>query len=377
METLQISPSILNWAADKSGLSLDALVDLLDKPKKHDDLVAGKFSITDAEKLAKKAHIPFGYLFLEQPPQSQQNTLPDLRQVPDHQPLSKDFYATLNDVMRKQQWYLEFLQEQGAEQLNFVGKYPFSTKLQAEAIAIDIQETLALTEQERKQCKDYKAFFSLLSEKAENIGILVFKNSIVQSNTKRSLSVSEFRGFAIADPLAPLIFINGKDSEAAWIFTLAHEIAHIWLGESGVSDIPAQKQSDNNKVEVFCNRIAAEILTPRKQFLKAWAETDKPDFAQLSKYFNVSQLVIARRAFDLGKINWQTYQDIAEKSKARKRTDSGGDPYRTYPIRNSKRFTKAIVAQAMSGHTMLREAASLLNVKPDTVMELSKRLSLR
>ncbi|TXL02570.1 hypothetical protein BMR09_16610 [Methylococcaceae bacterium CS3] len=126
----------------------------------------------------------------------------------------------------------------------------------------------------------------------------------------------------------------------------------------------------------MCNRIAAEILTPRKQFLKSWNETKMPDFTQLSKYFNVSQLVIARRAFDLGKINWQTYQDIAEKSKARKAA-GGGDAYRNYPIRNSKRFTKTIVTQAMSGHTMLREVASLLNVKPDTVMELSKRLSLR
>ncbi|TXK93246.1 hypothetical protein BMR10_16300 [Methylococcaceae bacterium CS4] len=281
----------------------------------------------------------------------------------------------LDDVLRKQDWYLEYLQEQGAEKLAFVGKYPFSRQLEVEAIATDIVETLDLTEQERKQCKDYKDFFSLLSIKAEKIGILVFKSSIVQSNTRRSLSVNEFRCFAIADPLAPLIFINGKDSEAAWIFTLAHEIAHIWLGESGVSDIPVKKQPDN-KVEVLCNRIAAEILTPRKQFLKSWNETKMPDFTQLSKYFNVSQLVIARRAFDLGKINWQTYQDIAEKSKARKAA-GGGDAYRNYPIRNSKRFTKAIVTQAMSGHTMLREVASLLNVKPDTVMELSKRLSLR
>lgn len=376
METLQISPRILNWAADKSGLSLDALVDLLDKPQRHNELVAGKFSITDAEKFAKKAHIPFGYLFLEQPPDAEQSTFPDLRQVPDHAPLSSDFFAVLDDVLHKQQWYLEYLKEQGSEKLSFVGKYPFSIELQAETIATDIQETLALTERERKQCKDYKTFFSLLSEKAESIGILVFKNSIVQSNTRRGLSVSEFRGFAIADPFAPLIFINGRDSEAAWIFTLAHEIAHIWLGESGVSDIPAQKQPGNNKVEVLCNRIAAELLTPRKPFLKAWAETEKPQISQLSKLFNVSQLVIARRALDLGKINWEAYQVIAEKSKKPK-SASGGDPYRTYPIRNSKRFTKAIVAQAVSGQTMLREAASLLNVKPDTVMELSKRLAIR
>ncbi len=81
MTTLRISPKILHWAANKNGLSLDMLIDLLDKPKKHDDLLAGNFSISDAEKLAKKAKIPFGFLFLEQPPCTEPPVFPDLRQV--------------------------------------------------------------------------------------------------------------------------------------------------------------------------------------------------------------------------------------------------------------------------------------------------------
>jgi Zn-dependent peptidase ImmA (M78 family) len=376
MTTLQISPKILRWAAEQRGLSLDALVGLLDKPAKHDVLVTGKFSITEAEKLAKKTHIPFGYFFLDSPPIKEPRTFPDLRQLPDHEPLSNDFFDVLDDVLRKQQWYIEYLQEQGAEKLSFVGKYAFNPMLQAADIAADIRDTLDLTDKERKQCKKHNEFFTLLSEKAESIGILIFKSGIVKSNTRRGLSVSEFRGFAIADPLAPIVFINGKDSEAAWIFTLAHEIAHIWLGESGVSDISPQKQKNDNKVEALCNRIAAELLTPKKQFLKAWNEAAEPQFAPLSKIFNVSQLVIARRAYDLGKIDWKSYQTIADKSKPAK-TSGRADPYRVYPVKNSKRFTQTIVADAMSGKTMLREAASLLNIRPDTVMELSKRLGIR
>lgn len=377
METLQISPKILRWAAEQRGLSLDALVDLLDKPtKKHDALVAGKFSIAEAEKLAKKTHIPFGYFFLDTPPVTAQRTLPDLRQLPNHEPLSIDFFDVLDDVLRKQQWYLEYLQDQGAQRLDFVGKYQLNANLRAEGCAADIQNTLGLTDQERKQCKTTSEFYTLLSEKTEAIGILVFKNSIVKSNTKRGLSVSEFRGFAIADPLAPVIFINGKDFEAAWIFTLAHEIAHIWLGESGVSDIPAKQQKNANNLETFCNRIAAELLTPKGQFLKEWQNAVDPKFDKLSKVFKVSRLVIARRAYDLGKINWATYQEIEEKSR-KQRNSVGGDPYRSYPVRNSKRLTRAIVSTAMSGGIMLREAASLLNVRPETVMELSKRLAIR
>ncbi|MCX7092011.1 MAG: ImmA/IrrE family metallo-endopeptidase [Methylobacter sp.] len=376
METLQISPNILRWAADQRGLSLDALVDLLDKPAKHDVLIAGKFSIAEAEKLAQKTHIPFGYFFLDTPPATAQRGIPDLRQLPNHEPLSIDFFDVLDDVLRKQQWYQEYLQEQGAQQLDFVGKYPFKSNLPAERVAADIQSTLGVTDQERKQCKNYGDFFTLLSARAESIGILVFKNGIVKNNTKRGLSVSEFRGFAIADSMAPVIFINGKDNEAAWIFTLAHEIAHIWLGESGVSDLPANQQKSGNKLEVYCNRVAAELLTPKTQFLDAWEQAAEPKCDVLSKAFKVSRLVIARRAFDLGKIDWATYQNIADASNKQK-SSSGGDPYRNYPLRNSKRLTRAIVSTAMSGGMMLREAARLLNVRPDTVMELNKRLANR
>jgi Zn-dependent peptidase ImmA (M78 family) len=376
METLQISPNILRWAAEQRGLSLDALVDLLDKPAKHDALIAGKFSIAEAEKLAKKTHIPFGYFFLDTPPVTAQRGIPDLRQLPNHEPLSIDFFDVLDDVLRKQQWYQEYLQEQGAQKLDFVGKHPVKANLPVERVAADIQHTLGITDHERKQCKTTGEFFTLFSAKAESIGILVFKNGIVKSNTRRGLSVNEFRGFAIADPLAPVIFINGKDSEAAWIFTLAHEIAHIWLGESGVSDLPANQQKSGNNLEVYCNRIAAELLTPKTQFLVAWEQAAEPKFDVLSKIFKVSRLVIARRAFDLGKIDWPTYQNIADASNKQK-TSGGGNPYSSYSVRNSKRLTRAIVSTAMSGGMMLREAASLLNVRPDTVMELSKHLGIR
>ncbi len=332
--------------------------------------------MAQTEKLSQKTHIPFGYFFLDTPPDIPPYTIPDLRQTINPEPLSTDFIEVLDDVCRKQQWYLEYLQEQGEQQLDFVGKYSFNANLPAEQIAADIKHTLGLGDQERKQCKNYAEFFTLLSEKAENVGILVFKNSIVKSNTRRSLSVTEFRGFAIANPLAPLIFINGKDSEAAWIFTLAHELAHIWLGESGVSDILTQQKKNDDGLEAYCNRIAAELLTPKAQFLDAWEQIETPRFGTLSKIFKVSQLVIARRGLDLGKIDWSSYQDVAQASHKTK-TAGGGDAYHSYPLRNSKRLTRALVATAMSGGIMLREAASLLNVRTDTVMELSKRLDIR
>lgn len=374
MQTLQISPNILRWAADQRGLSLDALVGLLGTPSKVDDYKAGKLSVAQTETLAQKTHIPFGYFFLETPPTKIERSLPDLRQLPDHAPLSINFFDTLDDVLRKQQWYQDYLRDQGAQPLSFIGKHAFRDQHAPVEIANDIRKALNISEQDRQASKDYKAFYNLLSEKIESIGVLVFRNGIVKSNTKRGLSVDEFRGFAISDPLVPVIFINGKDSEAAWIFTLAHELAHIWLGESGVSDV-APNQPNHTNLETYCNRIAAELLTPASEFLPAWEQTPN-QFDLLSKKFKVSQLVIARRALDLGKIDWENYQTIANASKKAINSD-GGSPFRSFPIRNSKRLTKAIVSNAVSGQTMLREAASLLNVRPETVLELGKRLGLK
>jgi len=375
MNTIQISSNILQWVAEQRGLSISELVDLLGgASSKHEAQMSGKFTIKQVETLAQKTNIPFGYFFLDTPPQLPYSNIPDLRQLPDVVPLSIDFFDTLNDILRKQQWYLDYLKEHGANELNFVGKFKIDSSTPIEDIASDIRNTLNLTIQEQKERKDFRDFFNLLTEKAENIGILIFKNGIVKNNAHRSLSVDEFRGFAIADSYTPIIFINGKDYEAAWIFTLAHELAHIWLGESGVSDIPDKPIPIKHKLEQYCNKIAAELLTPKKLFLNAWKKHPEPKIEALSKEFRVSQRMIAKRAYDLHKISWNDYLHIIKSSKKPKKNKArGGNPYLVYPLRNSKRITNAIVNTAMSGDMMLREAASLLNVKPDTVMEMGRR----
>lgn len=395
MSALQVSTAILQWVADQYHLTIEGLVDeklikdMKFPPSKREQFLRGEFTVSQIEKLAKKSRIPFGYFFLDTPPEDfRTSIIPDLRQSVDHIPLSDDFYDTLDDILRKQQWYLEFLKEHGAEKLPFVGRFQFipNSLVPIEKIVTDIRHTLELSIDEQKDCNDAKKFFSLLSEKAENKGILVFKNSIVKNSAHRPLSVSEFRGFAIADNYAPIIFINGKDSEAALVFTLAHELAHIWLGKSGVSDIAIETESMDVRLETYCNQIAAEMLVPKGMFMQAWDSISESEnkylsiITILSKQFKVSRWVIAKRAFDFGKIGQDTYEQIIKitKNNTKPTSDTSpkrGDPYRTYPIRNSKRLTQTIVNSAMSGHTMLREAANLLNIKPQTVVEMSKRLS--
>lgn len=368
VEALPLSREVLDWAAAKAGETLSSFAESVAKrDRDRESIREGRLTVSQAEKLAKKARIPFGYLFLSEPPAAPRPSIPDLRQVQDSTPLSDDFFETLEDVLAKQQWFIEYLTEAGAPELPFVGRFAAPSKRSADTIAADIRRELGISDDDRRRSADAAAYFSNLSAKAEDKGILVFKTSYVKSNTRRPLSEKELRGFAIAHRSVPVVFINGRDAEVAAVFTLIHELAHIWLGVTGVSDVTPGKFGD--PVEQLCNRVAADVLVPLESFLARW--TGPEDLEQVAKYYRVSKLVIARRALDNGLVDQAFYNEVAANSH---RVKSSGKPTAlvTIPIRNSKKFTRTIVASAMSGQTLLRDAASLLNVKPDTVVALAK-----
>ena len=170
--------------------------------------------------------------------------------------------------------------------------------------------------------------------RAEELGFLVFKNGIVENNTSRPLNVSDFRGFTISDPIAPAVFISGKDSPVAWVFTLVHELAYIWRGDSAISD--ASSNSSNSE-EILCNKITAEILAPEVLFRKVWEEAEgSTDDKLLSaqSVFTVSMFVVARRALDFGLVNQAVYAEkVAFLSDFKTTiTSSGGSFLRSWQV---------------------------------------------
>lgn len=368
MEAITLSREVLDWAAEKAGETLHSFAENIAKrDRDRERIVEGRLTVPQAEKLAKKARIPFGYLFLPEPPEIDRPRIPDLRQVQDSIPLSDDFYETLEDVLAKQQWFIEFLTEAGASDVPFVGRFSSNSKRNADGIVNDMRKELNISDEDRRKSPDASSYFSRLSAKAEAAGVLVFKSGYVKANTRRPLSEKEFRGFAVANSLVPFVFINGRDAEVAAVFTLVHELAHIWIGVTGVSDVTPNKFG--NPVERLCNRVAANLLVPRDPFVGRWEGPQSLD--KLAKYFRVSKLVVARRALDNKLVDQAFYEEVAENSQRVKFT---GKPSAlvTIPIRNSKKFTRTVVASAMSGQTLLRDAASLLNVKPDTVVTLAR-----
>jgi Zn-dependent peptidase ImmA (M78 family) len=337
-----------------------------------------KPTFRQARRIAEITHIPFGYLYLPAPP-DEPLPIADFRTVGDEplSPLSGDFRDVLNDVMRKQAWFREYRQQQGEQPLPFIGSYDVGAS--PVEIAINIKRTLGITDQDRAATQNWEEYLRVLTGKAEESGILVMRSGIVGNNTHRQLLVDEFRGFAIADIYAPVVFLNGKDAKAAQIFTLVHELAHLWLGESGVSNERLGTRTNHSQdVEKICNATAAEFLVPADIFRAAW--NIHADFAtqarDLARAFRVSGIVIGRRAVELGLAQWAEFAAFYQSEReawavAAARQAGGGDAYRTSAARNSKRLTKAVLETAFEGRMLLRDASKLLGVAPANLKKLA------
>ncbi|WP_340676171.1 ImmA/IrrE family metallo-endopeptidase [Paraperlucidibaca sp.] len=331
-------------------------------------------TVCQAQKLASVTRIPFGFLFLQTPPE-ESLPLPDLRTI-GSEPLprpSVNLLDTVRDTLQKQAWYIDYLKDQHAADLAFVSK--FNTSAPVTTVANDIKASLGLTNYSRSKSND--EYFRTLVKSAEDIGILVMRSGYVGGNTRRTLDVSEFRGFAISDRQAPVIFINSTDAPAARLFTLLHELAHIWIGTSGISN--ASHQS-TQKEEVFCNAVAGEFLVPTQEFVAAWNSDINwmDNLPVLSLNFHVSKLVIARKASDLGLIEKQEYtnyhRDELAKFRSAKKGGSG-DYYANANAKNSSKFTQAVIHQALSGDLLLRDAGRLLGVNPSKIRTFAESLS--
>jgi len=364
---------VLDWAARQAGATLDDVAHKV-SAKSAEKIQAGVLTPAQAERFAELTRVPFGYLFAHTPPPTRESLLADFRTTTESAPLGQDFYAIYDDVVYKQEWYRDYLQSIEASPLPFVGKFRDSNAGNEE-VANDVRTTLRLSLHELRTQPSADASYSLFAERAEAAGILVFKNGVVGNNTHRPLSVSEFRGFAIADDIAPAVFINGADAKSAWLFTLAHELAHLWIGDSAISD--ASPKSANH-AEIRCNAIAAEILVPAAEFLARWESlTNTPDASriqQLRRQLKVSALVVARRALDFDFISYDAYSQIYLQTRvADKASGSGGDFYATMGSRNGKRFSKTVAALAMAGELGLRHASRLLNTTPTNVANYHER----
>lgn len=336
-------------------------------------------TIRQLERFASTTHTPVGYLFLDKPP-DEPLPLRDFRRrgTSVARTASADLLDTIYDCQRRQEWYRDFAVSTGA------GEVPVVGALTIESDPVDggrqLRDALAFPVGTRGST--WSETLSRLSEHAEQLGILVMISGVVGNNTHRVLDPQEFGGFALVDAIAPLVFVNGADTKAAQIFSLAHELAHVWLGAPGIDDADPSADGDQT-VEQWCNAVAAELLVPEDLLRgRALGAVEPDDLDALAAEFRVSTLVVLRRLLDIGALDnasyWNRYEEesarLAEITASRPRA-SGGSFYATQPVRTSKRFTRALIADTLEGRTLYRDAFRLLGItKGDTFHELARRL---
>lgn len=377
---VDVAPELLLWACDRRGVAAE---DLEGRFPKIGAWLAGEVQPTlkQLEAFARATHTPVGYLFLPEPP-VEEVPIPDLRTMRDRavERPSPDLLDTLYLCQQRQEWYRDFARANREDRREFIG----SATVDDDVVdtAARIREVLGFDLEARRQCKTWTDALRQFIEQADRIGVLLMVSSIVGSNTHRKLDPEEFRGFALSDEYAPLVFINGADTKAAQMFTLAHELAHLWLGETALSDV-GPLSSPRGRIESWCNRVGAELLVPLAVLRAVVRRDEDLDAAKqrLARRFKVSTLVILRRLRDAGTLTRDelrvAYQHELERLLTISRKKRGGDFYLTLPVRLSKRFARALVVSTQEGQTLYREAFRLLGIaKLSTFEEVGRKLGV-
>lgn len=379
MIRINVEKELFKWASDRSGLPREVLEK---KFPKLSDWEEGevKPTLKQVEAFAKTTHTPLGYLFLSEPPE-EELPIPHFRTLNDKYEYSPspEFIETINTMRQRQDWYREFLIDQGQNTLEFYGSATQNDDYKQ--IAQNIRTILGL---ERNWATKYRTWTDALRQlrlAIEEARILVVINGVVGNNTSRKLDVREFRGFVLADEYAPLIFVNGSDSKAAQMFTLAHELAHVWFGSSAAFDL-RELQPAEDPIEKACNKIAAEFLVCENELKEIWrtVKLEEQRYDKLAKHFKVSVLVVTRRLLDLGFITKKQFLDFYqeylndERRKVTSKSGGGGNFYENQNMRIGYRFGEAIVQAAKEGKLEYYEAYKLTGLYGKTFDRYVKNL---
>ena len=399
-----INPKMLKWARERIGYSIEDFEKISPHYRTWEDESTGKQgdnrpypTMRQAEAFAKKTHIPFGYLYLDNPPELKLAT-PDFRMGLDKNPNKEQeiaLYDHMSSYMYKKEWYDDYLKTQ---QINisshvFQGKFSSNSNPSAITIAQDIRKRLKL---DTITSKTSKPFYEQFIKNAEEANIWIIRTGIVKGNTQRSISPQTCRGFALKSDFYPMIWVNSNTdmSDAARNFTLSHELAHIWIGEEGISNYDGERDADKN-IESLCDKVAANLLVPEEEIRKEWNpnKSISENIDNFRNTFPVSQFVTLRRTRALDMIDEREYKECytvlyesyrkhmkqkeTDKKKAKKdgKPSGGGDYYNTKIAAYGRKFCQAVISETFEENITIKDAFHLLDISKFSTLEgLNKTL---
>ncbi len=308
---VDVNPDVLVWARKNSSLDIDIAaskikvkIEQLRAWESGDD----KPSIAQLRKLANIYKFPISVFFLSVVPKNF-SVMKDFRHLPEYMPtkFSRQLQLEIRKVQQRRETAIE-LQSSLVDEISIFDK-KVSLEDDVRNSAIKIREILHLDINGQKKWSNPRIAFNEMRYLVENTGILVFEVD--------NVDIQEMRGFAIAEKIMPVIAINRKDSFNGRIFSLLHEFVHILLGQGGISNSSYYDDTEE-KVEVFCNKLAAEILVPSSIILSnPYIKTGKQRYSDseilaIAKNFSVSEEVILRRLLTLEKISNSFYKEKRE-----------------------------------------------------------------
>ncbi|MCY3758961.1 MAG: XRE family transcriptional regulator [Acidobacteria bacterium] len=362
---VNVNPEVLRWARKRAAMETATLASRFPRYREWENGTAQP-TLKQLERLARTLHASVGYFFLPEPPE-EELPIPDFRTVGNKRSgrPSVSLLDTVYLCQQRQDWYRTFARMEGEDPVPFVGSATPDSSVRS--TAEEMRTVLRFDLEERRSAATWTDALRRFIEQADAVGVLVMVNGVVGNNTYRKLDPDEFRGFALADDLAPLVFINGADTKAAQMFTLAHEMAHLWLGESALSDLEATSEP-SHAVEAWCNRVAAELLVPmellRLEYRPSPNLTD--ELNRLARRIKVSTLVILRRVFDAGELGRDAFISAYRRELDRLRRiprTGGGTFHPTLKTRVGHRFGVAVTISTLGGRTSFSESFRLLGIR--------------
>ncbi|MBW8016023.1 MAG: ImmA/IrrE family metallo-endopeptidase [Planctomycetes bacterium] len=389
-----ITPDVMEWARKSCGYCLDDAASKIGRSVEEVSAwESGELqpTIPQARKASEVYKRPLAVFFLPEPPEDFQ-TLRDFRRLPSD--YSSEFSPHLNFLVRqtqdRQQWLRDYLRFEEMPQLGFIGSANLTDNVLK--LAKTIRTMLGVTVDDVRRCRGAGDALRLWINKAEELGVFVFRGG---SYSYEQIDIIEARGFALTDDYAPFIFLNAQDAKAGQIFTLIHELAHLWLNISGISNLVAARRAtgESDRIEIFCNAVSAEVLVPQKCFSQRWRrvimdKTVEEGIDSSARHFNVSREVIARRLLTWGKITNRKYRDLAQmfveewhankilEKERQSLQDSRPNYYVIKSMNNGHSFCKIVIGAYQNGQLSGRDTSNLLGVKINKLVGVANAVNI-
>ncbi len=379
MDRVTVKPELLRWARERADWSVESLRRRFPKYAMWESGEAAP-TLKQLEDFAKATYVPFGYFFLPEPPE-EHIPIPDLRTIRnrDISHPSPDLLDTLHVMQRRQGWLREDLLECEVDPLAFVGSVRLADDPQG--VGREMRRVVGLDDDWAADVRTWREAVGELRRAIEELGVMAVINGVVGNNTHRKLDVEEFRGFALSDEYAPLVFVNGADAKSAQMFTLVHELAHIWLGESALTDSGLTSQP-SQEIESWCDQAAAEFLLPAQVLRACWRDIrhEQSPFEVLARRFKISPIVAGRRAMDLRLVGRETffafYKEYIARERQQRPASGGGDFYNNQNTRVGEMFATQVILAAKGGRLSFKEAYDLTGLHGGAFQEYAGRLGV-